>query len=653
MRRLPLLVVAILLVAAAPAPAEPSAARTAPAVERAEPAVERELAERHAPIVRLQLQEVPCGHGEPYQPTDVDGVLGSQEVVLRGPWDDVNVVAVAPAGTELDAGRIGYHLDFPGNPLAPGCDYERWSKRIAASTVPTVYAHVAADPSAPGKISLQYWFFYAFNDYNNKHEGDWEMVELVFDAADAAAALGRDPTRVGYSQHESAEQALWGDAKLERIGPRPVVYPAAGSHANYFESALYLGTSAAEGVGCDDTTGPSRTLEPRIALVPSAPEAALQAYPWLAFPGHWGERQPAFYNGPTGPNAKRQWNAPIAWADESWRDRSYAIVGGSLLGPGATGFFCDAVAGGSDLLRQATIRPGPVALALAAAVAGVAWLAMQTAWRPGAPLRLARRREVGQMLAAAARLYAAHPALFVQIGLVFVPLALVASLLEVGVERLTGLAARVATTGEASTLALSAVVGLGLLFGLVAIAFVQAACARAMVDLDAGRPTSARAAYATVLRSAPRLLGALVALALPVALLAATAVGLPLGLAWLVRTSLAGQVVELEAGSSHAAARRSAALTRGRAWRSAALLFAAALVPLLAGPLVGVALLLQGGLSLHAVNLVSSLVYAVAVPYAAIATTYLYFDLLVRERLEPIEAGGRARELPAEIADGS
>ena len=73
-------------------------------------------------------------------------------------------------------------------------------------------------------------------------------------------------------------------------------------------------------------------------------------------------------------------------------------------------------------------------------------------------------------------------------------------------------------------------------------------------------------------------------------------------------------------------------------------------MPLLAGPLAGVALLLQGALSLHAANLVSSLVYAVAMPYAAIATTYLYFDLLVRERLEPLEGvRERARELPAEV----
>jgi hypothetical protein len=29
---------------------------------------------------------------------------------------------------------------------------------------------VATDPAHPGTLALQYWFFYVFNDFNNKHE---------------------------------------------------------------------------------------------------------------------------------------------------------------------------------------------------------------------------------------------------------------------------------------------------------------------------------------------------------------------------------------------------------------------------------------------------------------------------------------------------
>ena len=63
-------------------------------------------------------------------------------------------------------------------------------------TKPTAYAHVATEK---GRLALQYWFFYPFNDFNNTHEGDWEMIQLNFDAPDAQQALETQPTEVGYS----------------------------------------------------------------------------------------------------------------------------------------------------------------------------------------------------------------------------------------------------------------------------------------------------------------------------------------------------------------------------------------------------------------------------------------------------------------------
>jgi hypothetical protein len=126
------------------------------------------------------------------------------------------------------------------------------------------------DPGHPGKLALQYWLFYVFNDWNNLHEGDWEMIQLVFDATSAAQALQGEPVEVGYSQHEGAERAAWNDDKLERVdGTHPVVHPAAGSHANFFGEALYLGSSAEQGVGCDDTRGPTFDVRPVVRTIPS------------------------------------------------------------------------------------------------------------------------------------------------------------------------------------------------------------------------------------------------------------------------------------------------------------------------------------------------------------------------------------------------
>ena len=284
------------------------------------------------------------------------------------------------------AGLFEYHLDFPGNALDPGCDYERWVRRLAEDSEPAVYAHVAAESGHPGRLALQYWFFYAFNDFNNTHEGDWEMVQLVFDAPDAEAALEQEPVAIGYSSHEGAENADWDDDKLELVdGAHPVVYPAAGSHANKFTDALYLGSSAEQGVGCDDTRGPHVELRPVVKTIPATPRRR-QRRSWIGFEGRWGELQKAFFNGPTGPNLKTQWSEPIEWS-EGWRDRSYAIPTGGVLGSGATDFFCSAVETGSKALVQLLRNPVPLLLALAALLAIAIFAATRTTWRPAVPLR--------------------------------------------------------------------------------------------------------------------------------------------------------------------------------------------------------------------------------------------------------------------------
>jgi hypothetical protein len=155
---------------------------------------ERALAEKYAPIVRVVEQLDVCGYGEPFVPTDIDLLLNEQTVALRGPWNRTDLVEIGPSADDL-VDRFEYHLDFPGDALDPGCDYNRWAQRLTEGSEPAVYAHVVGEDGYPGKLAVQYWFFYPFNDFNNTHEGDWEMIQLVFDAPDARAALGVRPRR--------------------------------------------------------------------------------------------------------------------------------------------------------------------------------------------------------------------------------------------------------------------------------------------------------------------------------------------------------------------------------------------------------------------------------------------------------------------------
>ena len=160
------------------------------------------------------------------------------------------------------------------------------------------------------------------------------MIQLDFDAARRAPRRSRtEPTKVGYSSHEGAERADWGDDKLELVdGTHPVVYPAAGSHANKYNAALYLGSSADAGVGCDDTARPARRAAPGREDDSERPGGRrASAFPWITFEGRWGELQPAFYNGPTGPEPEDAVDRADRRGRRAGASRSYAVPTGGRL----------------------------------------------------------------------------------------------------------------------------------------------------------------------------------------------------------------------------------------------------------------------------------------------------------------------------------
>ena len=619
------------------------AALVAAPIAAADYADEQALAERHAPVVRIVGQAEECGHGEPFVPTDIDLVLDEPTVALRGPWNRTDLVKIAPSAKDL-VDRFEYHLDFPGDPLDPGCDYAHWAKRLTAGSEPVVYAHVVTEPERPGKVSLQYWLFYPFNDFNNTHEGDWEMIQLVFDANDAAEALGRDPTEVGYSAHEGATRSKWEDDQLEVVdGTRPVVYPAAGSHANKYSAALWLGSSAEAGVGCDDTQGPHRELSPRVETIPSDRAAAEAAYPWIAFEGRWGELQKAFFNGPTGPNLKTQWTKPITWSD-GWTGRSYAIPAGGAFGTNTTDFFCVAVERGSLALAHLLRNPGPTLLVIAAILALAIFAAVRATWTPVAPTRIARRRSWGQIISASVRMYAKRPGLFLGLGVLLIPIAVVITftqwLLLLAVD-LIGTVTGEAAGGWAFLAAI-----IGTTFALLGLGLLQAATACALVEIDAGRPVGAVTAYRLALRRLRPLLGAIAIFVAVWIVLTATIFLIPIAIWLAIRWALVAPVVELEDHRPLRSLRRSAGLVRSRWIRVGSLVGVSAAIALLLGPLLGVVLIVLTDTPLAFLNIVAGIVYAIALPFVGLVTAYVYFDARARVELEHVE---RPSELPAEI----
>ena len=105
-------------------------------------------------------------------------------------------------------------------------------------------------------------------------------------------------------------------------------------------------------------------------------------------------------------------------------------------------------------------------------------------------------------------------------------------------------------------------------------------------------------------------------------------------------------MVELEDVGALAALRRSRRLVRGHWLKVASLVVAGAGLVLLLGPLIGALLSLATNAPFWLVNVVAGAIYALAMPFVALTTAYLYFDCRVRDELRTEEVGDR---LPAEI----
>ncbi len=568
-------------------------------------ASEAALAQRFAPVSYLKQQTGPCDpDGEPFLPAPVDVAFGVEDVLLRqGP--DGRVVGAGIEAADLFRRDAEAYLDLPGDPRDAGCFYESTFKALMGDRAPVVYARVAVEPGKPG-LALQYWFFYWFNDFNNVHEADWEMIQLRFDAATAAEALGESPVEVAYAQHEGGETAAWDDPKLEKEAGRPVTFPSRGSHASYYGPAVWLGWGqGGSGLGCDNTTGPSLRVEPEVVLLPRSVDAA-DPRAWTTFAGRWGERGPWFFDGPTGPNAKPRWDAPLSW-QEGLRPSSVRLRASHVVGPAATEVFCDGIATASRLLILAQPYPWLIPAVLAALAtllalwARVAWTTLRRAWA----------------------LWRRHLGVFAGIGALLVPLTLLLAGLTFVLNEVPALAARLPFDEDSPVFLAIAdllpVVQNGLLLLLVGPAVV-----RATDDVLAGRSPTTGSGFRAALAALPRTASGLALAAIVVFGLALTVIGLPIALYLGVRWAFATQAAVLADAGGARALRASFATTRGAWWRTALTLSLLAFAGAALAPLAGIVLMVLGGVPIDLANGAGAIVYALTQPLAIVGATLLY-----------------------------
>jgi hypothetical protein len=555
----------------------------------------------------LKEQSRPCDpDGEAFAPMSVDAVLHNDDVLLRQAGTGDPVVRRGPTAADLYGRGDGFFLDFNGLSLDPGCVYEQDFRAYTKGANPVVYAHVLRQADKPDLLAVQYWFYWYYNDWNNKHESDWEFIQILFDASSVSEALATEPLAVGYAQHEGGEKADWYSDKLERDGTHPVVYPSAGSHASYFVSTTFLGRKGTEGFGCDTTLGPSVTTRPDIITLPDTADAD-DEFAWLGFTGRWGERQNGPFNGPTGPNTKSQWTTPIDWHD-NLRSASVTIPGGAEGSGTILDTFCTVVEFGSNQLRLAQQSPTQTIVIFAALAFAIRSFARRTSWSSVPAGALRQRRRTGQMMRGAFESYWTHRRAMAGVALAYLPAAALVGI----VAATTGF-----TTGQAVAAFFTAVM-LGVAASLIAAFWHLSIDGHDQAFIGAVRLVRERlpALVTTLLRAVAIVLG-----------LAITVIGMPWAIRQAVRYQHIVPVVVTEGLSGAAALARSTDLVRGRWWRTAfTVVLFSALATLINSALQLTLLVILGGAPLWFYLAVSFAVIGLVVPLVATPSIFLFGD---------------------------
>jgi hypothetical protein len=296
------------------------------------------LLHRYEPVTRFDAQE----H---FFPTMVQSFIDDSTLEVLGPtgWTTVDP---DPGPGNLPAAGSG-PVRLNEQPCSPAstlggldCYVAAWQDDPGG---PAVYGHVVRESN---KIVLQYWYFYYDDVYSydlysslglgpqfiwQAHEGDWEVVNVVLSASE-------EPESVGYSQHCLGQTRGWAATPVAG-GTHPIVYVAAGSHANYpsagahtFDIAcippqalqlliganLPLPVDYAFGTGLvAGPPGTDGTVTPVHVISDDVPA-------WVSFPGYWGEAEyfhaaplpvPTFPSGgfgPEGPAGHPVWSDPLA-----------------------------------------------------------------------------------------------------------------------------------------------------------------------------------------------------------------------------------------------------------------------------------------------------------------------------------------------------
>ncbi|MCR4322456.1 MAG: SBBP repeat-containing protein, partial [Candidatus Brocadiaceae bacterium] len=251
-----------------------------------------ELLEKYAPILYMH-------EDERYYPTKVEVMLENAEL-WRKSMGSGFLVDSTPTLDELMTKKYdtaSYYLSLKTG-WNEDKDNDFWRQD------PIVYGRQFVDGDLP---VLQYWFFYIYNDWDNIHEGDWEMIQIILNKE-------KNPTGITYSIHKGGLPLHWTDqnvSKDEDDNNHPLVYVTKGGHGSWNKPGdnVWYQFLKVTCVKCiDNTSDAGDKLYPDITTYTSkthkytlkdVSDSGVQnsEYHWIHWRGYWGDQlAPKKYN---------------------------------------------------------------------------------------------------------------------------------------------------------------------------------------------------------------------------------------------------------------------------------------------------------------------------------------------------------------------
>lgn len=148
-----------------------------------------------------------------------------------------------------------------------------------------------------GTGEFVFWLFYAYNEFFNNHEADWERVAVRFDWTGGS---GPSATGIVFWKHNEGP-CFEAKDQLETLGGRLISYAAEGSHGSYPRADKFVIKKKI----AEDNTSRGQLWETNKNLRPVENEL------WWGYRGLWGKAVgvPGF-TGIAGPNPDR--NSTVA-----------------------------------------------------------------------------------------------------------------------------------------------------------------------------------------------------------------------------------------------------------------------------------------------------------------------------------------------------